>query len=117
MTMTLINDLQDLLSLISHTRILGIIPLGMILHISISAMITVILLSRGMKFKYVYLIVFLVGLSKEILDCFVINNTLEKHILDMTYDMSFITILYFVRKYKSSLENSKKTIRKRELRR
>lgn len=94
MKIPLHNEISHLLGTISVTKIFGIIPLGMVLHISISAAITVILLKRGMKFKYVALIVFLVGLSKEILDCFVLNNTLKKHILDMCYDMSYPAFLY-----------------------
>lgn len=77
----------------------------MVLHIGISAALTLILLKRGIKFKHVCLIVFLVGLSKEIIDSFVINNTMKKHILDMCYDMSFPTLIFIVRKIKARKSN------------
>jgi hypothetical protein len=95
MKIPLQQEMNHFLGLISETRLMGFIPLGMILHITISAVITIILLKRGMKFKHVALVVFLIGISKEILDCFVINNTLKKHIIDMCYDMSFPAFLYF----------------------
>lgn len=93
-------EFRNMLGSISHYQILNFIPLGMVLHIGISAALTLILLKRGFKFKHVCLIVFLVGLSKEIIDSFVINNTMKKHILDMCYDMSFPTLLFIVRKIK-----------------
>lgn len=102
------KELNHFFGSISAYRIYDIIPLGMILHITISAAITHILLKRGMKFKYVCLIVFIIGLSKEIMDTFVLNNTLQKHILDMCYDMSYPAFLYlrekirlYIRKMKS----------------
>ncbi|MFA6236648.1 MAG: hypothetical protein WC635_04900 [Bacteriovorax sp.] len=100
-------ELQKILGTISVTKIFGIVPLGMVLHIGISAAITILLLKRGMKFKKVFVIVFLVGLSKEILDCFVINNTLQKHILDMCYDMSYPTFLYLSDKARIKIKEIK----------
>lgn len=105
--MNLYHGIQHFLGSISAYRILNFIPLGMILHIGISAGITIILLKRGMKFKYVCLVVFLVGLSKEILDVFVLNNTLQKHILDMCYDMSYPTFLYLREKIRAVIRKEK----------
>lgn len=95
------NEIQHLFSTISAYRIVGLIPLGMILHIGISAIITIALLKYGMAFEQVVIIVFLVGLSKEFLDSFVINNTMTKHLLDLCYDMSYPAILLLIRKIKS----------------
>jgi hypothetical protein len=101
------KEVQSVLAPISHYRILGFIPLGMLLHIGISTAITIILLKRGMKFRNVFIIVFLVGLSKEILDCFVLNNTMKKHILDMCYDMAYPTFLYLKDRWRDFVRNRK----------
>lgn len=110
MTLPFHQEIHSILAPISTYRIFGFIPLGMLLHVGISAAITIILLKRGMKFKNVCFVVFAIGLSKEILDTFVLNNTLKKHILDMCYDMSFPAFLYIrerlrlaIRKRKSEL--------------
>lgn len=107
MILTFNKELQHLLGFISTYRIAGFIPLGMVLHISISAAITILLLKLKMKFKNVCLVVFLVGLSKEILDCFVLNNTLKKHILDMTYDMSYPAFIYLREKARTAIRKQK----------
>jgi hypothetical protein len=105
--MNLIDLIRTIFETVSHTILFGFIPLGMILHIGISAAIMIILLKRGMKFKHAALIVFIVGLTKEILDCFVINNTLQKHIKDMCYDMSYPAFLYVRDKMKIAIRNFK----------
>lgn len=92
---------------VSVYRILGFIPLGMLLHISISTIITILLLKRGMKFKHVCLIVFLIGLSKEIFDSFVLNDRPIKHLYDMTYDMSYPIFLYLSEKIKLVIGKTK----------
>ncbi len=107
MTFPFYTEIQSVLAPISKYVIFGFIPLGMILHISISALITIILLKRGMKFRNVYIIVFAIGLSKEILDTFVLNNTMKKHILDMCYDMSYPTFLYVREKLKMKIREMK----------
>lgn len=105
--MNLYHDLQHFLGWISAYRILGFIPLGMPLHIGISALITILLLKRGMKLNQVFILVFMIGLSKEILDSFVINNTMKKHILDMCYDMSFPTLLVMLEATKAKIHKIK----------
>lgn len=99
------SEIQIILGTISVYRIFDFIPLGMILHISISAFITIALLKYGMEFEKVVIIVFLIGLAKEFLDSFVINNTMAKHILDLCYDMSYPAALALVRKIKSRSYN------------
>lgn len=99
--------MQFILGTISATRIYGIIPLGMILHITITTIISIVLLRRGMKFKHVFIIVFSIGLSKEILDSFVLNNTFQKHVIDMCYNLSFLTILYIRDRLKIFIKNLK----------
>lgn len=95
-----IQNLKHFFGFISTYKIAEIIPLGMTLHIGISAFITIFLLKKSVKFRNVCLIVFAIGLSKEIIDSFVLNNTWQKHLLDLTYDMSYPCLLYFVRKLK-----------------
>jgi hypothetical protein len=100
-------EIQTLFAHISVYRLYGVVPLGMLLHISISAIIAFFLLSRGMKLRNVAIVVFAIGLSKEIIDCFVINNTIQKHILDMCYNMSFVFSLYIKRKIQTIIKNLK----------
>lgn len=101
------REIQSVFAPISKYVIFGFIPLGMILHISISALITIILLKRGVKFRNVYIIVFFIGLSKEILDTFVLNNTMKKHILDMCYDMSYPTFIFIKDKLRLKIREMK----------
>lgn len=107
MLFTIHKNLQFILGTISATRLFGFIPLGMILHITITTLISIFLLRRGMKFKHVFIIVFFIGLSKEILDSFVLNNTLQKHILDMCYNLSFLTLIYLRDKLKIFIKKLK----------
>lgn len=107
MTLPFHREIQNILAPISSYRILGFIPLGMVLHIGISAVITIILLKRGMKFRNVCIVVFGIGLSKEILDTFVLNNTMKKHILDMCYDMTYPAFLFIREKLRLAIRKRK----------
>ena len=109
------DGIKHFFGFVSVYRIFGFIPLGMVLHICISAFITIVLLKRGLKFKHVCLIVFTIGLAKEIFDSFVLNDKHIKHLYEMTYDMSYPIFLYLrekvklcIRKIKSSADSKTK---------
>ncbi len=88
------------LGFISKYKIAGIIPLNATLHLLISTLITIILLKKKFRILHIIFLIFLLGISKEILDCFVLNNTLKKHITDMMINLFYPTMVLIIKKIK-----------------
>lgn len=96
-----------ILGFISKYQIFGFIPLNITLHLTISALITFYLLKKKIEPKKIFIIIFLLGLLKELFDANALGNTWEKHVRDMCINLIFPSLVILVHYIKNK---SKKKI-------
>lgn len=101
------NYILELLGFISKYQIFGIIPLNATLHLLISAIITITLIKKGVKALNVFILIFLLGLTKEIFDSQALGNTMEKHIRDMGLNLVFPLIFLAISLIKRKKDTKK----------
>jgi hypothetical protein len=92
---------HHVLGFISKYKIFGVIPLNATLHFTISILITIILLNKKVKITHIIFFIFFLGLAKEVLDSFVLNNTMLKHFTDMCINLFYPTLIFTIRKLKN----------------
>lgn len=84
----------------SNTKIAGEIPLDIVMHLGVSYILMVILIIKKVKFRIAYGVVFLLSISKEIMDSFSLTSSVEESFKDIIVSMIFPTILLLVWKFK-----------------
>ncbi len=92
--------IHSILGYISNAKIVGIIPLDIVLHLSVSYLLMVLLILKKVPFRFAYLSVFILSISKEIFDSFSLTNELEENLKDLTISMILPTVLLIVWKIK-----------------
>jgi hypothetical protein len=85
-----------ILGFFSNTKLLGFIPLDVVMHLGVSYLIMFIMLAKKVRFLYAYLTVFLLAIAKEVFDSFSLTNTIEENIKDLCVSMVFPTLLLIV---------------------
>lgn len=86
------KEVHNLLGYISNTKIAGIIPLDIVMHLFVAYLIMVILLKCNVKIIRAYLIVLVLSLFKEVFDSFSLTNVIGENIKDLLVSMIFPTI-------------------------
>lgn len=86
------KEVHNLLGYISNTKIAGIIPLDIVMHLFVAYLIMVILLKCNVKIVRAYLIVLVLSLFKEVFDSFSLTNVIGENIKDLLVSMFFPTI-------------------------
>lgn len=86
------KEVHNLLGYISNTKIAGIIPLDIVMHLFVAYLIMVILLKCNVKIIRAYLIVLVLSLFKEVFDSFSLTNVIGENIKDLLVSMFFPTI-------------------------
>jgi hypothetical protein len=84
----------EIQKIISTYQIFGFIPLDKVLHVLVGMIITIVLRTFKLRMGLVFTIVFLLAVAKEINDTFVLNNTMEEHILDILVSIAYPLILW-----------------------
>jgi hypothetical protein len=84
----------EIQKIISTYQIFGFIPLDKVLHVLVGMIITIVLRTFKIRMGLVFTIVFLLAVAKEINDTFVLNNTMEEHILDILVSIAYPLILW-----------------------
>lgn len=82
--------------------IFGVIPLDKVLHFLIGMLITIVLRWRKVSINKILLLIFILELIKETHDSFVLNNTMEEHILDALVTFLYPALIWVIIKIKSS---------------
>lgn len=100
------KSIHNLLGMISRTTLWGWLPLDMVLHFSLGALITIILRLRGKSALFAVVVVFLLEVTKEIFDSFSLTATWEEAIKDMIVTMFFPVMLLITIQVKRKLERS-----------
>lgn len=97
---TFTHGIHYVLGYISNTKIAGVIPLDIVMHLTISYTLMIILLLRKVRFIYAYLLVLFLAIGKEVFDSFSLTNTISENFKDLVVSMIFPTILMIVWKLK-----------------
>lgn len=80
--------------IISTYQIFGFIPLDKVLHVLVGMFVTVVLRLFKIRMVRVLFIVLLLAVGKELNDTYVLNNTMEEHILDILVSIAYPLILW-----------------------
>lgn len=86
------KELHSILGYISNTKLLGFIPLDIVMHLVVAYIIMVILLKCNLKIIKAYFIVLILCICKEVFDSFSLTNAIEENIKDLLVSMIFPTI-------------------------
>ena len=92
--------IHSLLGFISNTKIVGVIPLDIVMHLLVSYLLMAVLIVKKVPFRFAYLSVFILAIAKEIFDSFSLTNELEENLKDLVISMILPTILLMVWKIK-----------------
>jgi hypothetical protein len=96
----IIKSFYQLLGFFSNTKLFGVIPLDIVMHLSVSYALMIILLIKKVRFLYAYFFVFFLAIAKEIFDSFSLTNTIQENLKDLIVSMIFPTLLLLVWKIK-----------------
>lgn len=99
-----------ILGFISKYQIFGIIPLNATLHLLISTLISIFLLKKKFKPVKVFIIIFMLGLLKELFDANALGNTWQKHVRDMCINLLFPTLIIIVNYIKKKAKEKEQSI-------
>ena len=86
----------QILGFFSNTKLLGFIPLDVVMHLTVSYIIMFIMLAKKVRFLYAYFTVFALAVAKEVFDSFSLTNTIEENMKDLAVSMVFPTLLLIV---------------------
>lgn len=84
----------------SNTKIVGEVPLDVVMHLGVSYALMVVLLIKKVRFRIAYGIIFLLSIAKEIMDSFSLTSSIEESIKDILVSMIFPTLLLIIWKVK-----------------
>ena len=88
---------------ISKYHILGFIPLDKTLHFLIGALITIIMRWGRVKMRFIFLVLLILGIAKEINDYGVLNHSWGEQFLDVGVSFIYPLVLLGIIKIKSLL--------------
>lgn len=98
------KSIHNILGTISNTVLFGWLPLDMLLHFTLGAVITILLRLKGKSPTFAFVIVLLLEIAKEIFDSFSLTATWEEAIKDLLITMIFPVLLLITVTLKKKLE-------------
>lgn len=99
--------MSEILRFISSYRIVGIIPLDLLLHFLVGMIWTIVGLRKDYSFKFVCIGLIIIALLKELYDYnFVYITHWSEYVSDFLVTLVYIAILFFTRKLKTNLDKS-----------
>lgn len=75
--------------IISSYYVLGFLPLDKVLHFAVGVLITLLLRWRNIRMPVIFSATIALAIAKEVIDSFVLNNSLSEHVIDI-----LVTIIY-----------------------
>ena len=101
------KNMSEILKFISSHKIVGIIPLDLLLHFLVGMVWTIVGLKQRYSFKLVCLGLIAIALLKELYDYnFVYITHWSEYVSDFLVTLVYIVILFFTRKLKTNLDKT-----------
>lgn len=96
------QDINLIFRTISNTKILGILPLDLILHFIVGALLTIIGQIRKINLKWTILIILILSLIKEYLDSSTMTSSVSESLKDIATTMIYPILIFIVVKIKKN---------------
>ena len=88
---------REVQQIISSYQIFGLVPLDKTLHFLVGAAVTVVAARLGLRLRWVFLLLLVLGGVKEYLDSFAYTSHWREHTLDILAGLAYVIVLAGVR--------------------